>query len=121
MIKLVYCIKRKASVSPEEFYRYWLEEHGPKVRSVAAAIGAVRYMQSHTILPEVNAGFRASRGLAEGYDGITEVWFEDEASMTQALGTSDGMAGAKMLLEDESHFIDFATSSIFMTQEHPIF
>lgn len=44
MIKLVYCIKRKASVSPEEFYRYWLEDHGPKVRSVAAATGAVRYV-----------------------------------------------------------------------------
>jgi hypothetical protein len=118
MIKLVYCIKRKASVSPEEFYRYWLEEHGPKVRSVAATIGATRYVQSHTILPDVNAGFRASRGLAEGYDGITEVWFEDEARMAAAFGTAEGAVASKMLLDDESHFIDFAASSIFMTQEH---
>lgn len=121
MIKLVYCIKRKPDVSPEEFNRYWLEDHGPKVKAVAAAIGAVRYVQSHTILPEVNAGFRASRGLTEGYDGITEVWFDSEASMTAALGTGDGVAAAKMLLDDESHFIDFATSSIFMTREHEIF
>jgi hypothetical protein len=121
MIKLVYCIKRKASVSPEEFHRYWLEEHGPKVRSVASTVGALRYVQSHTILPDVNAGFRASRGLSEGYDGVTEIWFETEASMAQGLGTSEGGAAAKMLLDDESHFIDFATSSIFMTQEHEIF
>ncbi len=121
MIKLVYCIKRKPSVSPEKFHRYWREVHGPKVKAVAAAIGAVRYVQSHTILPEVNAGFRVSRGLASGYDGITEVWFENEPSMASALGTADGVAAAKMLLDDEDHFIDFSTSSIFMTQEHEIF
>ena len=91
------------------------------MKSVAAAIGAVRYVQSHTILPDVNAGFRASRGMAEGYDGITEIWFTDEASLTNALGTAEGVAASKMLLDDESHFIDFATSSIFMTQEHEVF
>jgi EthD domain len=121
MIKLVYCITRKPSILPEEFHRYWLEDHGPKVKAVAAACGAVRYVQSHTILPDVNAGFRASRGMSEGYDGITEIWFESEASMTAALGTTDGVAAAQMLLDDESHFIDFAASSIFMTQEHEIF
>ncbi len=121
MVKLVYCIKRKADVSEAEFHRYWLDDHGPKVRGVAETIGAKRYVQSHTVFPDVNAGFRASRGLSAGYDGITEVWFEDEASMAQGLGTADGVAAAKMLLEDESHFIDFAASSIFMTQEHEIF
>ena len=121
MIKLIYCIKRKADISEKEFHRYWLEDHGPKVRSVAAVIGAKRYVQSHIILADVNAGFRASRGLAAGYDGITEIWFEDEASMAQGLGTTDGITAAKMLLEDESHFIDFEDSSIFMTQEHEIF
>jgi uncharacterized protein (TIGR02118 family) len=121
MIKLVYCITRKPTVSADEFNRYWLEEHGPKVRSLASTVGALRYVQSHTILPDVNAGFRASRGLAAGYDGVTEIWFESEASMAQGLGTPDGIAAAKLLLDDESHFIDFATSRIFMTQEHEIF
>ena len=40
MIKLVYCIRRRADGTPEEFHRYWLGEHGPLVRSVAEAIGA---------------------------------------------------------------------------------
>jgi hypothetical protein len=42
MVKLVCCIRRREDVPPEEFGRYWLEEHGPLVRSVAAAIGAAR-------------------------------------------------------------------------------
>jgi EthD domain len=121
MIKLVYCIRRKADISAEDFHHYWLEEHGPKVRAVADRIGARKYVQSHTILPDVNAAFQQSRGLAAGYDGITEVWFENEAAMAQALGTTDGVAAAKLLLEDESTFIDFATSCIFMTEEHDIF
>ena len=74
MVKLVYCIRRREDVPEDEFHRYWLDEHGPLVRSVADAIGAVRYVQSHTVSPELNAFLRQSRGSAEPYDGITEVW-----------------------------------------------
>ncbi len=121
MIKLVYCIRRRSDIPADEFYRYWLKEHGPKVKSVASKIGALKYVQSHTMMPEMNALFKQSRGLADGYDGITEVWFESEAALTQALGSADGIAAAQMLVEDETRFIDFARSCIFMTQEHEIF
>lgn len=121
MIKLVYCIARRAEVPPEEFYRYWLEEHGPKVRAVAAAIGAMKYVQSHTVLPEANAMLKASRGLSDAYDGITEVWFDTDDAFTNAMATPAGQAAGTMLVEDESRFIDFARSSVFMTREHPIF
>jgi hypothetical protein len=55
MLKLVYCIRRRADIAPETFYRYWLEDHAPKVAGVAESIGAIRYVQSHTCLPEMNA------------------------------------------------------------------
>ena len=121
MIKLVYCVCRRSDVSAEAFYDYWLNTHGPKVRSVAEAIGAVRYVQSHTILPELNQTFQDGRGLASPYDGITEVWFESFEAMQAASGSQDGLAAAHLLVEDESRFIDFAKSSVFMTQEHEIF
>ena len=121
MIKLVYCIARRADVPAEEFYRYWLDVHGPKVKSVAAAIGASKYVQSHTILPEANAMLRQSRGLADGYDGITEVWFDTDEAFAHAMATPAGQAAGTMLVEDEGRFIDFARSSVFMTREHPIF
>lgn len=121
MIKLVYCIVRRADVPAEAFYRYWLEEHGPKVKAVADAIGACRYVQSHTTLPEANAALKASRGLADGYDGITEVWFEDDAAFERAMSTPEGQAAGAMLVADEATFIDFARSSVFLTREHVIF
>ena len=121
MIKLVYCVCRRSDVSAEAFYDYWLNTHGPKVRGVAEAIGAVRYVQSHTILPELNQTFQDGRGLDSPYDGITEVWFESLEAMQAAIGSKDGLDAAHLLVEDESRFIDFAKSSVFMTEEHEIF
>ena len=62
MIKLVYCLRKRDDVSHESFYQYWLSEHGPLVKSVASAIGAIRYVQSHTTLPELNELMLKSRG-----------------------------------------------------------
>lgn len=121
MIKLVYCIRRRADVSADEFHAYWLNEHGPKVRAVAAAICARRYVQSHTCLPELNEVFRQSRGLGSAYDGITEIWWDNDAELKAGTATPEGQAAAKLLLEDEAKFIDFAASTIFMTVEHQIF
>jgi len=62
-----------------------------------------------------------SRQLAEAYDGVTEVWWESEEKMSQAMGTADGAQGMQLLLEDESTFIDFSQSRIFMTVEREVF
>lgn len=121
MIKLVYCIRRRADVSPAEFSRYWLESHGPLVRSVAAAIGARRYVQSHTVHPDLNAMLQQSRGLEPAYDGVTEVWWDDRAAFERGLQEPAGVDAARRLLEDEARFIDFAGSRVFLTEEHEIF
>jgi hypothetical protein len=124
MIKLVYCIRKRAELSDEEFHRYWLEDHGPRVRGHAAALGASRYVQSHTLsgaLAEANEGLRASRGMSPPHDGITELWWPDMESFQKALGTKDGVEAGRDLLEDERHFIDFEASTLFLTEEHEIF
>jgi uncharacterized protein (TIGR02118 family) len=121
MIKLIYCITRRDDISSEAFYRYWLEEHGPLVESVADAIGACRYVQSHTTLPEVNALFQQGRGLESPYDGITEVWWRDQAAFERGSATPEGIAAGRALAADEARFIDFSRSRVFMSQEHEIF
>ncbi len=121
MVKLVYCIRKAEDVSDEEFHRYWLEEHGPRVRKHAAALGARRYVQSHTLDTETNAALRGSRGAGRPYDGITEVWWNDMEALTAGMSTLDGVAAGNDLLEDERRFIDLAGSSLFLTQEHEIF
>jgi uncharacterized protein (TIGR02118 family) len=121
VIKLVYCIRRRSDVPEAEFHRYWLEEHGPLVRRFAKAIRAVRYVQSHTVAPDLNAGFRSGRGLEEPYDGITEVWWPSERELRAGFESDDGREAGRALQADEARFIDFSRSRVFMTEEHEIF
>ena len=121
MVKLVYCLCRRSDVSLEEFYRYWLNTHGPKVKSMAEAMRAQRYIQSHTCAPELNQLFAASRGLEPAYDGITEVWWDNIDDLKAAMATPACAEAMAILMEDETHFIDFSQSRIFMTTEHLIF
>jgi uncharacterized protein (TIGR02118 family) len=102
MIKLVYCIRRHPDKTPEEFHRYWLETHGPLVRSVADDIGAVRYVQSHIAEPELNGLLAASRGSGEPYDGVTEVWWNSVEEMAASMSTPAGQEAQRRLVEDEA-------------------
>ena len=121
MIKLVYCLTRRQDVSPEKFYAYWLQQHGPKVKARQKALRALKYVQSHTVQPELNALLQQSRGMEGPYDGITEVWWHSAATLQAALGTAEGTTAMKELLDDESLFIDFPRSRLFVTEEHAIF
>jgi uncharacterized protein (TIGR02118 family) len=121
MVKLVYCLCRRADISPEEFYDYWVNTHGPKVKDAAAAMRARRYVQSHTCAPELNEVFLKSRGLAPPYDGITEVWWDSVEELKAAMASPDGSEVMAKLMEDETHFIDFSQSRVFITTEHLIF
>ena len=120
MIKLVFCVRKRADVSDDEFHKYWLEEHGPLVRRYADAIGARKYIQSHTVEPELNRALEEGRGLSKAYDGITEVWW-DSAETMKALSTPEGLKANEALKEDEAKFIDLSQSRVFMTEEHLIF
>jgi hypothetical protein len=120
MIKLVYAVRRRADLTPDAFRARWLV-HGPLVREAAAAIGARRYVQSHTLETPLNAALAASRGMDEAFDGITEVWWDDLAALEAGMGTPEGIEAARRLLDDEREFIDLAASFLFLTEEHPIF
>jgi len=84
-------------------------------------------VQSHTIEGPQTDAVRASRGSGEPYDGITEVWIDasrDGAGDRAGDRAGDPEASAeagRRLLEDEAKFIDFANSSVFVTEEHEIF
>ena len=122
MLKFVYCVRRHPRLSPEEFRKYWLENHGPLVRSYASALKAKRYVQSHTLdNPLLNQAAQAPRGTKQPYDGITEVWWESAADLAAALQTPEGQKANQILSEDEARFCDLPNCSVFFTEEHTIF
>jgi uncharacterized protein (TIGR02118 family) len=121
MIKLVYIVRKRDDVSDKEFHEYWLHKHGPLVKSVAKAIRARKYVQSHTILPETAASLSQSRGMGPIFEGITEVWWDSVEDVTAGTSTAEGQEAGRLLMEDEAKFIDFKRSTIFFTEEQLIF
>ncbi|MEM7570083.1 MAG: EthD domain-containing protein [Pseudomonadota bacterium] len=121
MIKLVYCIHRRADLSFEDFSRTWLIDHAPLVRRYAEAIRVVRYVQSHSQQPALNQALQASRAdMGPGYDGITELWWDSLAAFEEGMSQPDAIEAGRALKRDEERFIDFSRSTMFLTQEHEI-
>jgi uncharacterized protein (TIGR02118 family) len=108
-------------MAPAEFRRYWLEEHGPLMRRYAGALRARRYVQSHTLDTPINEAIRQSRGTAEPYDGITEVWWDGPQALEAALASPEGREADRVLREDEARFVDLSRCRVFITEEHSIF
>jgi hypothetical protein len=119
IIKLVGILRRREDVPPDEFRRYWLEEHGPLVSGIVEAAGAKRYVQSHTLETGMNAAVANGRAAVEPFDGVVEVWFEGTLEDLGALlGTEDFQRANAVLIADEMKFIDPERSSFFLTEEH---
>ncbi len=120
--KLVFCVRKRADLSFEDFADYWLNRHGPLVRGLwekGTFPGMLKYVQSHTI--HGADGGATARGTKPAYDGITEVWMDSERGATDATTRAASAEAGKILLQDESTFIDFADSCVFVTVEHTIF
>jgi uncharacterized protein (TIGR02118 family) len=121
MIKFVYCVRRRADITPQAFRQYWLEKHGPLVKKCAEAMRARRYVQSHTLDTPLNAMARQARGTREAYDGLTELWWDKVEDLVAAWQTAEGKRANQMLAEDEARFCDLPNCSVFFTEEHTIF
>jgi uncharacterized protein (TIGR02118 family) len=121
MVKFVYLVRRRPELSPEAFRKYWLESHGPFVRTLAQALRAKRYVQSHTLDTPLNQIARQIRGAQAPYDGVTELWFDKIEDLFAAAQTPEGQQANIALAQDEAKFCDMANCSVFFTEEHTIF
>jgi uncharacterized protein (TIGR02118 family) len=102
VIKLVLVIRRRAELSPEEFHRYWLDEHGPLARRLLEPLGARRYVQTHTLDTDLNGALAASRGTAEAFDGVAEIWWDSLDGLLAVTSSEDGQRANQTLADDEA-------------------
>ena len=120
MIRITFCLRRQPHLSPEEFRRYWLEEHGPRVKKHRQALGIKRYVQLHADHGPFTEMLGRSRNSPEPFDGVAEVWFESLEELQAHGATPEGKAAGRDLYQDEKTFIDFAHSPIFIGEEKEI-
>src|SRR5690242_2423451 len=99
MIKLTFAVMRRGDVAPEEFHRYWRDEHGPLVRSFREVLNIRRYVQTHRIESPFNDALQASRNALEPFDGVAELWWESIDALVAGSSTPEGVAAGQTLLE----------------------
>jgi len=106
MIKLVYCITKKPSLTDQEFFHYWKNIHGPIGRRIP---GLRKLVQSHRLtLPGDHR--------PPDYDGMAELWFDNLEALQAARKSPEWKAST----EDETNFIDPSKVAWFISEEHTI-
>jgi hypothetical protein len=121
VLKLTFCLRRLPTLSLAEFQDYWLNKHGPLVRSLQPALGMVRYVQLHRLPGDLADGMRRVRGAPEPYDGVAELWWESEDTYRAVRRNPEAREAGRKLLEDEARFIDLPRSPLWLSREEVIY
>lgn len=103
MIKMVALVNKKKDMDKEDFVRYWLDIHAPLEKKWP---GLKRYVISTTV--------KVLGGEGLEYDGVAELWFEDEDALNVALASKERAVSR----EDFLKFVDNA--KVIITEEHVI-
>ena len=83
MIKLITLVKRKKTLSYQEFDDYWRNHHAALVNSQKEALGILHYVQS-VPLQDKNPGnaMRNSRGAPIfDFDGMAEIYWQSKKNV----------------------------------------
>ncbi|MCL3819852.1 EthD domain-containing protein [Aeromicrobium wangtongii] len=120
MYKLLFCLRRRSDLTREEFLTHWHGPHADLGRAGASAIGAVRYVQNHTVDHPMNDALRESRGAPEPFDGVVELWFESLDAVGTTFTDREARRAIAALVADEPNFIDLDRSPIFVTEAKPM-
>ena len=112
MVKLIFFVKRRAELSPDEFRRYWREQHGPMFAATEIARRyVVRYEQNHRDLRDYDRG-------EPDYDGVGIQWYRSLDDMRALFADPEYTATVR---PDEQRFIDHAGTTWIVTEEEKVF
>ena len=117
MIKIVYCIRRKPSLSHEEFLAYWKNVHAPMVVEHQATLRIARYVQTEPVDHPLSARVERRQSLQEPYDGVAELFWATEEDLRHALQDDEAKRVQRILAADENHFIDHSRSARWIAAE----
>lgn len=118
MIKVVFCLRRKPSLSIREFHNHWLHHHAPLVQKHQKTLRIIRYVQLHTDNGPLSSRLRSFRNSPEAFDGIAEIWYESTEALADLGRDPDARIASRELRNDEEKFVDLTRSPIWIGVEH---
>jgi uncharacterized protein (TIGR02118 family) len=115
IVKLYFPLRMRTELSEDAGQLYWRTNHGPIIRRNAGASGILRYQQVHRFETSLEDDLRKARGtVVPPYSGHAEVWFDRGVQR----GGPEAAAANAAAVEDESKFIDFKRSCMWIGKEH---
>jgi len=102
MLKMVFLVRRKPDMDADAFRAYWSKTHAP----IAAKLpGLRRYVQNHAISGDADTSVP--------YDGLAEMWWDDEDAMQQSLASPQGQAAQA----DVEKFMDLSRMQVLRVEQ----
>jgi uncharacterized protein (TIGR02118 family) len=117
MIKVIYCIRRKAELSPEAFQDYWKNAHGQLLMEHRHTLRLAGYVQTSPAVNAYSARVERKHVLDTPYDGVAELYWASEQDMEYAFESSEARRVQRMLADDELNFIDHSRSARWIARE----
>ena len=112
MIKFTILLRRKSTLSHEQFVAHHKEVHAALFTSLPVVREHVkRYVQQHTIPVEL-PGFPPIT-----FDGITELWFDDIKGLAAVFGDPEYLARIR---PDEESFLDLHRCEFVVSSENSV-
>ncbi len=104
MAKVLFILQRRTDKTPEEVRKHWSgEKHLSRVRQLP---GLTRFVQNYIVASPAGHVF----------DGVGELWFENDAVMEKALN-SPAMAAA---VESAGTFLDMEKTALVIVEEDTV-
>lgn len=103
MVKLVFVMHRRPGMSHEDFSSHWRSQHAALASQIP---GLRKYVQNH-------AAGASLDGSPPPFDGFTEFWFDDMASLFEGLDSPESQAA----LADSENFVDTTRVQTFVVEE----
>lgn len=102
MVKLLILLRKRADLTDAAFRGHWRDTHAPIVWSLPGIRNYVQFVPGEGAYP-----------FAADYQGVAELWFDDEAALRSAMSSPEDAAAR----EDTAYFADIANSVMMVVRE----
>ncbi|MDX1475407.1 MAG: hypothetical protein R3309_14635 [Reinekea sp.] len=117
MLRMVYCIKKRESVSREKFHAYWKSaEHKLMLDKIVRATQPTTISDTLTVrIPAIDRVIRA-RGYQQEYDAIVDFRWRDEALYWKLLEDYRTLEFFEATQKHGQQWVDFENTACFLTE-----
>ncbi|MDP3857102.1 MAG: EthD domain-containing protein [Stagnimonas sp.] len=117
MIKVIYCMRRKAGLSHGEFLVHWADVHVPVVMANLKVLRLASYVRTLPLEHAYSARVERNGIMLPPFDGIAELSWASEEDMRLAFESDEALVVQRLLARDEAHFVDPAGSCRWVAQQ----